>query len=162
MQLGITFANDQLDAHIFNTFITILYMFRAISCSSSWGQVVLIQHLVSLLPVSDSPVHRLGKNWSDPTSSFSTCAPDGHWNSQEGREIFFLSHKSQATLETIHHHILLGFCMIYICTSANNYCHSFQIELLVSTVLDCQCDTSQDKLSSAFEPLASFADLFML
>ena len=38
-----TLANDQLDARIFNTFITILYMymFRAISCSSSGGQIVL-------------------------------------------------------------------------------------------------------------------------
>ena len=54
-----TLANDQLDAQIFNTFITILYMymFRAISCSSSGGQTVLIQHLVSSLPVSDRPVH---------------------------------------------------------------------------------------------------------
>jgi len=35
--------NDQLDAQIFNTFIAILYMymFRAISCSSSGGQIVL-------------------------------------------------------------------------------------------------------------------------
>jgi hypothetical protein len=43
--LSITLANDQL----FNTFITILYMymFRAISCSSSGGQIVLMQHLVS-------------------------------------------------------------------------------------------------------------------
>jgi len=40
-------ANDQLDAQIFNTFITTLYTFRAISCSSSGGQIVLIQHLVS-------------------------------------------------------------------------------------------------------------------
>jgi hypothetical protein len=45
----------------FNIFITILYIytFRAISCSSSGGQIVLIQHLVSSLPVSDRPVHRL-------------------------------------------------------------------------------------------------------
>jgi hypothetical protein len=28
-------ANDQHDEQIFNAFITILYMFRAISCSSS-------------------------------------------------------------------------------------------------------------------------------
>ena len=49
---------------IFNTFITILYMymFPAISCSSSGGQIVLIQHLVSLLSASDRPVHRLRKN----------------------------------------------------------------------------------------------------
>ena len=30
----------------YSTFITVLYMFRATSCSSSGGQVVLIQHLV--------------------------------------------------------------------------------------------------------------------
>ena len=55
-----TLANDQLDAQVFNTFITILYMymFWAISCSSSGGQIVLIQHLVSSLSVSDRPVHR--------------------------------------------------------------------------------------------------------
>ena len=41
-----------------------MYMFRAISCSSSGGQIVLIQRLVSSLSVSDRPVH--------------TCAPDGH------------------------------------------------------------------------------------
>jgi hypothetical protein len=58
VHLSITLANDQLDAHIFNTFITILYMymFRAISCSSSGGQTVLIQHVVSSLSVSDLPV----------------------------------------------------------------------------------------------------------
>jgi len=56
---SITLANDQLDAQIFNTFITILYMymFRAISCSFSGGQIVLIQHLISSLSVSDRPVH---------------------------------------------------------------------------------------------------------
>jgi len=64
--LSITLANDQFDAQIFNTFITILYMymFRTISCSSSGGQIVLIQHLVSSLSVSDRSVH--------------TSAPDGH------------------------------------------------------------------------------------
>ena len=38
----ITLANDQLDAQIFNTFITILYMymFRTISCSSSGRKIV--------------------------------------------------------------------------------------------------------------------------
>jgi len=44
----------------FNTFITILYMLRALSCSSSGGQIVLIQHLVSSLLVSDRPVHSTG------------------------------------------------------------------------------------------------------
>jgi hypothetical protein len=56
---GLTLVNDQLDAQIFNAFITILsmYMFRAISCLSSGGQIVLIQHLVSSLSVSDRPLH---------------------------------------------------------------------------------------------------------
>jgi hypothetical protein len=60
VHLSITLANDQFDAQIFNTFITVLYlyMFRAISCSSSGGQIVLIQHLVYSLSVSDRPVHR--------------------------------------------------------------------------------------------------------
>jgi len=64
VHLSITLANDQLNVQIFNTFITILYMymFRAISCSSSGGQIVLIQHLVSSLSVSDRPVNRLRKN----------------------------------------------------------------------------------------------------
>jgi len=55
VHLSITLDNDQLDAHIFNTFITILYMhmFRAITCPSSGGQIVLIQHLVSSLTESD-------------------------------------------------------------------------------------------------------------
>ena len=60
----------------FNTFITILYMymFRAISCSSSGGQIVLIHHLVSSLSVSDRPVHRLRKN----CNCFSTCTLKGY------------------------------------------------------------------------------------
>jgi len=39
-----------------------MYMFRAISCSSSGGKIVLRQHLVSSLSVSDRPVHRLRNN----------------------------------------------------------------------------------------------------
>jgi hypothetical protein len=35
-----------------------MYVFRAISCSSSGGQIVLTQHLISPLMVSDRPVHR--------------------------------------------------------------------------------------------------------
>ena len=65
VHLSVTLANNQLDAQIFNTFITILYMyvFRAISCSSSGGQIVLIQNLVSSLSVSDRSVYRLRKNF---------------------------------------------------------------------------------------------------
>jgi len=62
-----TLVNDQLDAHIFNTFITFLYtyMFRAVSCSSSGGQIVLIQHLVSSLSVSDRPVLCPGRSLTE-------------------------------------------------------------------------------------------------
>jgi hypothetical protein len=57
--------NDKLDAQIYNTFITILYMyiFWVISCSSSGGQIVLIQRLVSSLSVSDRPVHQTITYW---------------------------------------------------------------------------------------------------
>jgi len=58
LTVHLSIDNDYLNAHIFNTFITILYMymFRAKSCSSSRGQIVLIQHLVSSLVVSDRQV----------------------------------------------------------------------------------------------------------
>jgi len=51
--------------NFFNTFIPILsmYMFRAISCSSSGGQIVLTQHVVSSLSVSDRLVHRTVTYW---------------------------------------------------------------------------------------------------
>jgi hypothetical protein len=42
----------------YNNFIIFLYAFRALLCSSSGGQIVLIQHLVSALSVGDRPVHR--------------------------------------------------------------------------------------------------------
>jgi len=71
-----TLANDQLDAQIFNTFITILYMymFRAISCSSSGGQIVLIKHLVLSLSGSDRPV--LCTGWPLTESDRSECSID--------------------------------------------------------------------------------------
>jgi hypothetical protein len=46
----------------YNKFIIFLYMFRALLCSSSGGQIVLVQHLVSLLSVGGRPVHRLGED----------------------------------------------------------------------------------------------------
>ena len=51
----------QLDEQIFyfNTFIILRYMFRTLLCSSSGGQIVLVQHLVSSLSLGDSSVHRL-------------------------------------------------------------------------------------------------------
>jgi len=45
-----------------NTFIEILYMFRAVRCSSSGGLLVSMQHLILSLSVGDCSVHRLRKN----------------------------------------------------------------------------------------------------
>jgi len=51
----------QLYAQIlyFNTFIIILYMFRALLRSSSGEQIVLVRHLVPSLTLGDRSVHRL-------------------------------------------------------------------------------------------------------
>jgi len=75
-----TSVNFQLDAQnslfiylfIYNTFIKILYMFRAVRCSSSGGLIVSMQHLISSLSVGDCLVHRLRKG------SFLTGAQDSH------------------------------------------------------------------------------------
>ena len=40
-------------------YITILDMFRAVTCPSSGGQIVLSQHLVSSLSVQNSTVYRM-------------------------------------------------------------------------------------------------------
>jgi len=63
----------QLDARIlyFNTFITFLYMFRALLCSSSGGKIVLIQHLVSSLCLGDDT------RWCTNT----ICSPEDEYNS---------------------------------------------------------------------------------
>jgi len=45
----------------YNTFITVLYMFRATSCSSSGGKILLIQHLVWSLGLSGAPDGHLQK-----------------------------------------------------------------------------------------------------
>jgi len=68
---SLTLANDELDAQIFNTSVTILYMFRAISCSSSGGQIVLIQHLVS--PLSPSGAQDLCTGRSLTESDDTRC-----------------------------------------------------------------------------------------
>jgi len=44
---------------IYNTFIKMLYMFRAVRCSSSGGLIVSMRHLISSLSVANRPVHRL-------------------------------------------------------------------------------------------------------
>jgi hypothetical protein len=94
VHLSITLANDQLDTQIFNTFITIPYMcmFRAISCSSSGGQIVLIQHLVSSLSVSDFPVHKLRKNFSKNVSEHKMCVSIFSTNLSE---IFFILRRTE-------------------------------------------------------------------
>ena len=67
---SITFVDLQLDAQnsylfTYNTFIKILYMFRALPCSSSEVYVVVVymQPLVSSLSAGDCLVHRLRKNF---------------------------------------------------------------------------------------------------
>jgi hypothetical protein len=45
------------NSFFYNKFIIFLYMFRALLCSSSGGQIVLIQHLVSSHSVGGRPVH---------------------------------------------------------------------------------------------------------
>jgi hypothetical protein len=51
VHLGIILVNDQLDEQFFfYMFISILYMFRATSCSSSGESIVSIQHLVCVTP----------------------------------------------------------------------------------------------------------------
>ena len=57
-------------------------MFRATLCSSSGGQIVLIQHLVSSLAVSGRPVHRPATSWVHYTTSRNTqsSAPEDGQN----------------------------------------------------------------------------------
>jgi len=50
-----------------------MYMFRAISCLSSGGQIVLIQRLVSSLSVSDRSVHTLCTERSLTDSDDTRC-----------------------------------------------------------------------------------------
>ena len=69
-------------------------MFWAISCSSPGGKILLIQHLVSSLSVSDRPVHKLRKfflnlctgrslNESDDTG----CCTNTSWPHEDGQYI---------------------------------------------------------------------------
>ena len=85
----------QLDKQIlyFNTFILFLYMFRALLYSSSGGQIVLVQQLVSSLSLGDCSVHRLREyscslcteqspKESDDTRGTNTiCPPEDEHNS---------------------------------------------------------------------------------
>jgi len=72
----IVFFFCQLDAQIlyFNTFILFFYMFRALLCLSSEGQIVLVQHLVSSLSLGDCSVRRLREDESPPV----TCVMNSH------------------------------------------------------------------------------------
>ena len=68
----------QLDAQILycNTFITFLYMFRALLCSSSGRQIVLVQHLVPSRSLGNSSVHTLRED-SPLCTERSPTEPDG-------------------------------------------------------------------------------------
>jgi len=65
MNLSTILANDQLYAQIFNTFITILCMFRAISCSSSGGQI-LLTHCGRVTQICVFNTVKLGTSASSP------------------------------------------------------------------------------------------------
>ena len=54
-------------------YFTILNMFRAVPCSSSGGQIVLLQPLVSSLSVKGRTVHRLRVDCSPPEDEHSTA-----------------------------------------------------------------------------------------
>ena len=50
---------------IYSYNVTVVYMFRAVLCSSSGGQIVCIQHMVSSLSMNGGgggKVHRLREN----------------------------------------------------------------------------------------------------
>jgi hypothetical protein len=73
VHLGIILVNDQPDAQFFfYMFISILYMFRAISCSSSGESIVPIQLLVFFTLCRCPASMQVGKE----LSSFLTCMPD--------------------------------------------------------------------------------------
>ena len=62
-------------------------MFRAVSCSSSGGQMVLIQHLVSSLSVSDRPVHNLCIGRSLTDSDDTKCCINTIWRPKDEQDI---------------------------------------------------------------------------
>jgi hypothetical protein len=65
VRLGIIIVNDHLDAQfLFYMFISILYMFRAISCSLS-GEFVSIQHLVCVILCRWPSSMQVGKELPD-------------------------------------------------------------------------------------------------
>ena len=57
-------------------------MFRALLCSSSGGQIVLTQHLVSSLSLGDCSVHRLRE---ESTSSRNLCTEQSPKESDDTR-----------------------------------------------------------------------------
>ena len=50
--------------YLYSYNITILYMFRALLCSSSGGSIVYVQHLVPSLSVSGRTLQWLRENWT--------------------------------------------------------------------------------------------------
>jgi hypothetical protein len=88
LTLHLSITLDQLDAQIFNTFITFPYMcmLRAISCAFSGGQIVLMQHLVSSLSVSDCPVH-LCTGQSLTESDDTRCCIKTIWPPEDEQDI---------------------------------------------------------------------------
>ena len=72
--------------YFFNIFITFLCMFRALLCSSSGGQIVLVQHLVLSLSLGKCTVHKLTEDsinlctkQSPKESDDTTCCTNTIW-----------------------------------------------------------------------------------
>jgi len=61
-------------------------MFRAISRSSSGGQIVLLQHLVSSLTVNSHSVHRCTE-WLLTESDDTRCCNNTIWPPEDERDI---------------------------------------------------------------------------
>jgi len=72
--IKVFFTNLMHKFLIFYTFITFLYMFRALLCSSSGGKFLLVQHLVLSLSVVDCSVYRL----IEDSSPLLTCILNSH------------------------------------------------------------------------------------
>ena len=71
----------------YNKFITVIYMFRATSCSSSRGQILLIEHLVTSLSVSGRPVHNLCTGRSLTDSYDTRCCINTIWPPDDEHDV---------------------------------------------------------------------------
>jgi hypothetical protein len=79
--------------------ITFLYMFRTMLRSSSGGQIVLVQHLVSSLSLGDCSVHRLNKTCriKQLTPTYNSIRVNGNNAKSERRKITAIRYSPLST-----------------------------------------------------------------